>query len=32
MTFGQRIYAYRTQKQLSQATLAELLEMSHQAE
>ena len=31
MTLGQRIYTYRTQKQLSQATLAELLEVSRQS-
>lgn len=31
MTLGQRIYTYRTQKQLSQAALAELLEVSRQS-
>ena len=31
MTLGQRIYTNRTQKQLSQATLAELLEVSRQS-
>ncbi len=31
MTLGQRIYTYRTQKQLSQAALAESLEVSRQS-
>jgi len=31
MTLGQRIYTYRTQKQLSQTALAELLEVSRQS-
>lgn len=31
MSLGQRIYDYRTQKQLSQAALAELLNVSRQS-